>query len=54
MAVLGEEHAGILQMDWLQQAVEGGGRIPFFCMLPPNRSKGLGVQMVGQAISCYR
>lgn len=54
VALLGDEPAGILQMDWQQQAEEGVGRIPFFCMLPPYRSKGLGVQMLGQAISCYR
>ena len=54
VALLGDEPAGILQMDWQQQAEEGVGRIPFFCMLPSYRSKGLGVQMLGQAISCYR
>ena len=54
VGLLGAEPAGSLQMDWQQQAEEGVGRIPFFCMLPPYRSKGLGVQMLGQAISCYR
>lgn len=54
VAMLGQERVGILQMDWQQQAEEGVGRIPFFCVLPPYRSRGFGVQMLGQAISSYR
>lgn len=54
VALLEDRPAGILQMDWQQQADEGVGRIPFFCVLPPYRSHGLGIQMLGQAISSYR
>lgn len=54
VALLGDRPVGILQMDWQQQAEEGVGRIPFFYVLPPYRSHGLGVQMLGQAISTYR
>ena len=54
VAMLDQEPVGILQMDWQQQAEEGVGRIPFFCVLPPYRSRGFGVQMLGQAVSTYR
>ncbi len=45
---------GVLQMDWQQEAEAGIGRIPFFYMCPDFRSKGLGVQLLGQAIAAYR
>lgn len=54
VAMLDQDPVGILQMDWQQQAEEGVGRIPFFCILPPYRSRGFGVQMLGQAVSTYR
>lgn len=54
VALLGDQPVGILQMDWQHQAEEGVGRIPFFYVLPPYRSHGFGVQMLGQAISAYR
>lgn len=54
VAMLGADPVGILQMDWQQQAEEEVGRIPFFYVLPPYRSRGLGIQMLGQAVSSYR
>lgn len=45
---------GILQLDVHRYADENCGYIPFFYILPEYRNKGLGVQMIGQAISMYR
>lgn len=53
-ALLGDEPVGVLQMDYQQQAAEGVGRVPFLYIRPQFRSKGLGVQLLGQAVSVYR
>ena len=45
---------GLLQLDMLRGAEKGVGSIPFFYVLPEYRKKGLGVQMLGQAVSTYR
>lgn len=53
-AVLGTEVVGILQMNPLQGAVDGIGYIPFIYLREPYRGRGLGVQLIGQAVSFYR
>lgn len=54
LALLGDVPVGVLQMDWEQDADQGAGRVPFFYMAPEFRSKGLGVQLLGQAVCTYR
>ena len=54
VALQGDRPVGIIQMDWQQQADQKAGRIPFFYMAPEFRSQGLGVQLLGQAVSAYR
>ena len=45
---------GLLQLDPEVGKEEGVGYISFFYMLPEHRGNGLGVQLMGQAISTYR
>lgn len=52
--LMGNIPVGILQMDWDQQANQQAGRVPFLYVAPNFRSKGLGVQLLGQAVSVYR
>ncbi len=54
LAMAGDSRVGILQMDCQQEAERKIGRIPFFYVMPEYRSRGLGVQMLGQAISAFR
>jgi len=54
VAMRGEERAGILQMDFLRSASKGVGAIPFFYLCPEHRAQGLGVQLLGQAVSTFR
>lgn len=54
LALLGDVPVGVLQMDWEQDAQDQAGRVPFFYMAPDFRSKGLGVQLLGQAVCTYR
>ncbi len=49
-----DEPAGILQLDLERHAGEGVGYIPFVYMTPQRRKQGLGVQLLGQAVSVYR
>ena len=49
-----DEPAGLLQMDLDRGAAEGVGYIPFLYMDPAHRRQGLGVQLLGQAVSTYR
>ena len=50
----GERVAGVLQLDLERCAGEGTGYIPFVYMTPQYRKQGLGVQLIGQAVSVYR
>ena len=50
----GDELAGVLQLDLERHAQEGVGYIPFVYMMPQCRKQGLGVQLIGQAVSVYR
>ncbi len=53
-AYLRDEPVGILQMDTTRYANEAVGYIPFYYMVPKHRNSGLGVQLMGEAISLYR
>lgn len=53
-AMLAGKPVGILQMDFQAEADQGVGRIPFICMTPEVRAHGLGVQLLGQAVSSFR
>ena len=53
-AMLGEEQAGVLQLNPVRDARMGAGYIPFVYMTPTRRKQGLGVQLIGQAVSFYR
>lgn len=50
----GERPAGILQMDLRRDADRGVGGIPFFYLTQDARAQGLGIQLLGQAVSTYR
>jgi len=45
---------GILELDTVRGAELGEGAISFFYVFPEYRNRGLGVQLIGQAISVYR
>lgn len=53
-AYLRSELVGILQMDTSRYAAEGVGYIPFYYMTPKHRKNGMGVQLMGEAVSLYR
>lgn len=53
-AMLSGKPVGILQMDFQTEAELGVGRIPFLCITPEIRDHGLGVQLLGQAVSTFR
>ncbi|MEG1857099.1 MAG: bifunctional histidine phosphatase family protein/GNAT family N-acetyltransferase [Pseudoflavonifractor sp.] len=53
-AYLRDELVGLIQMDITRDAEQGIGYIPFVYMLPEYRKQGLGVQLLGEAISLYR
>jgi probable phosphoglycerate mutase len=50
----GDRPAGVLQLNLRRDADKGVGSIPFCYLLPEFRKKGLGVQLLGQAVSTYR
>ena len=54
VAMQGSKLAGILQLDLRRDADKAIGGIPFFYMMPDARAKGLGIQLLGQAVSTYR
>lgn len=54
LAMAGDQPAGLLQMDTRRDAEKGVGGIPFYYMTPGFRSQGLGIQLLGQAVSTYR
>ena len=53
-AMNGDEIAGLLQLDTQMELRPGSGHISFFYLEPRFRNRGLGVQMLGQAVSFYR
>ncbi|MCD7820826.1 MAG: bifunctional histidine phosphatase family protein/GNAT family N-acetyltransferase [Clostridiales bacterium] len=54
VAYLGEEIVGMIQMDLDRDAKGGVCFVPFVYMNPTHRHKGLGVQLIGQAVSTAR
>lgn len=48
------ELAGVLQLNPEKEAAEKAGWISLYCMEKPCRSRGLGVQLLGQAVLRYR
>jgi probable phosphoglycerate mutase len=54
VAMLGAEIVGMIQMDLDQDAGQGVCFVPFVYMNPAYRHKGLGVQLIGQAVSTAR
>jgi len=51
---LGDAFVGILQMDWDRDAEQRAGWIPLLYIAPEYRGRGLGIQLLGQAVSVYR
>lgn len=54
LAFAGDKLAGILQLDPERYKEDGAGYIPFFCVMPEQRGRSLGIQLIGQAVSFYR
>lgn len=54
VAMQNQTPAGILQLDLRHEADQCVGHIPFLYLLPHAQGKGLGVQLLGQAVSAYR
>ena len=46
--------AGVLQLDTARCQEDGAGYIPFCYITPQRRGQGLGVQLIGQAVSVFR
>lgn len=53
-AMDGDTPAGVLQLNTAFRAEEQVGMIAFYYMTPEYRHKGLGIQLLGQAVSVYR
>ena len=52
--MLGDRPTGIVQLDIATGEREKYGAIPFLYLLPEFRHQGLGVQLIGQAVSVFR
>ena len=53
-AMLGDERVGLLQLAVNRGAEIGAGYIPFLYLVPSHRRQGLGIQLIGQAVSFFR
>ena len=53
-AVLGEQSAGLLELDLIQGQEEGVGTIACFYLAPAFRGQRLAIQFVGHAVSVFR
>lgn len=53
-AMLDGQVMGILQLDFRRDAREQAGWIPFYYMTPEGRGRGLGIQLLGEAVSRFR
>lgn len=53
-ALLGNTFVGVLQTDWERDAAQGAGWVSLLYLAPEFRSKRLGVQLLGQAVSAFR
>lgn len=54
LAMMGNDIAGILQLDPTKDSYYGVGYISFVYLSEQYRNKGLGVQLIGHAVSFYR
>ncbi len=54
VAMSGDRLAGLLELDTRRYAGDGAGYIPFCYIAPDRRGQGLGVQLIGQAVSFFR
>lgn len=53
-AIRGSRPAGLLWLDTREGAEPGVGRVSLLCLTPQARHGGLGVQLLGQAVSTFR
>lgn len=53
-AMLGRESVGVLELDPRHARETGAGWISLLYLVPEHRGKGLGVQLIGQAVSVFR
>jgi probable phosphoglycerate mutase len=53
-AMLNDSVVGLLQMDFERDAAQKAGWIPFYYMTPEGRGRGMGIQLLGEAVSCFR
>ena len=53
-AMLGRRKVGILQLDPSREARDRAGYISFLYLDPERRGRGLGIQVVGKAVSVFR
>lgn len=54
LALVGDKPVGLLQLSTLAGAQAGVGRIPLLWVREECRRQGIGVQLLGQAVSTYR
>ena len=54
VALVGEDNVGLLQLSTLTGAQAGVGRVPLLWVRKDFRRQGIGVQLLGQAVSTYR
>lgn len=54
LAMHHNQPAGLLHLNLRRDADKGVGNIPFFYLLPEYRCRGLGTQLLGEAVSVYR
>lgn len=54
VAMQEDKPAGLLQVNLHRDAEQGVGDVPFYYLTPEARHRGLGVQLLGEAISIFR
>lgn len=54
VVMCGDTPAGFLELDYEKGAEEGVGAIAFYYLDPGHRKQGMGVQILGMAVSTYR
>lgn len=54
VAFAGDKLTGLLQLDPERYKEDNAGYIPFCYIMPEQRGRSLGVQLIGQAVSFYR
>ena len=52
--MLRDQVIGVLQMATLRDADQGVGYVPFVYLKPDFRRRGIGVQLIGEAVCAYR